>query len=132
MVVESLKGAGEAKVRLRVGKETWLLTLQEPGTKVGLEIFGRQAPGVFKVGDEKTDTPTTDVLLLVIAGQAFLDTGHEGLGLHAPPGVARMHWDSVLREHTFQRLNKLPDALIQFIADQRSKTFKEISAGTAP
>jgi hypothetical protein len=131
VVLENLKKTGEAKVRVRVGDETWMLTLQTPGAKVGLEIFGRHAPGLPKLGDKKADVPTTDLLLLVIHGQAFLETGLEGQALRAPPGLARMHWDSVLRTPTFQRLEKLPDALMQFLNDRQTQAFKDLCASAA-
>src|SRR5205807_1643164 len=118
------------KVRLRVRDETWLLTLQTPLTKVGLEIFGRHAPGLPTVINAKMDVPTTDVLLLVLHGSAFLDTGSEGTRLQAPPGLARFHWDSVLHKHTFLRLEKLPDNVVMPLADQEAKSFKEL-AGAA-
>ena len=131
IVLESLKKSGEAKVRLRVLDEVWVLNLQTPGTKVGLEIFGRHPPGLPRSFDEKTDVPTSDLLLLVLQGQAFLDTGKEGMGMKAPPGVARLHWDNRLREHTFQRLDKLPGDLVKPLDDQETKVFQDISAGTA-
>jgi hypothetical protein len=130
IVLENIKKAGDAKVRLRVEDETWLLTLQTPGTKVGLEIFGRHAPARASIA-EKNDVPTTDLLMLVVSGRAFLDTGKEGMAMHAAPGVARLHWDSVLREHSFQRLDKLPETLVQFLDDQKTKVFKDLCADTA-
>jgi hypothetical protein len=131
IVTENLKKEGAAKVRLRVRDETWVLHLQSPGARIGLEIFGRQAPGLPKVIDAKTDVPTTDVLMLVLHGQAFLDTGTEGTGLHAPPGLARMHWDSAKRNHTFQRLEKLPETLVRPLDDKEEEIFKELSAAAA-
>ena len=131
VVLENLKKNGGSKVRLRVRDETWVLDLQTPGTKVGLEIFGRHAPGLRKTIDEKTDVPTTDVLMLVLNGQAFLEMGKEGMGMHAPPGLARFHWDSVLREHSFQRLDKLPETIVKPLDDRETKINKELSANTA-
>ena len=131
LVLENLKKNGTAKVRLHIRDETWVLEMQTPGARVGLEIFGRHPPGLPKVIDAKTDSPTTDVLLIVLEGQAFLDTGKEGIALHAPPGLARMHWDSVRREHTFQRLEKLPENLVKPLDDHEEKIFKEISAASA-
>jgi hypothetical protein len=131
IVLENLKKEGEARARLRFGAETWVLHLQTPGTKVGLEIFGRHAPGYPKVKDGEADIPTTDVLMLVLSGQAFLDTGKEGMGMHAPPGLARLHWDSVLRQHSFQRLDKLPESIVKPLDDKETKVFQELSACTA-
>jgi hypothetical protein len=131
IVLENTKKSGDATARLRVGDETWLLHLQDPGTKVGLEIFGRHAPGRFKTIDEKTDVPTTDVLMLVLAGKAFLDTGKEGTAMQAPPGVARLHWDNVLRQHSYQRLDKLPETIVKPLDDKETKVSQELSAAAA-
>jgi hypothetical protein len=131
LVLENVKKQGDAKVRLRVRDEVWELQLRTPGTKVGLELFGRHPPGMPKTIDEKTDLPTTDVLMLVLQGQAFLDTGKEGMALTAPPGVARLHWDSVLRELAFQRLEKLPETIVKPLDDRETKIFQELSAGAA-
>lgn len=128
IVLENQKKDGEAKVRLRVRGATWTLLLQTPGTKVGLEIFSRHPPGLPAVLDDKTDIPTTDVLMLVVKGQAFLDTGSEGLGMHAPPGIARAHWDSVVRKHTFERLEKLPENLVKPLSERENKMFAETAA----
>jgi hypothetical protein len=51
--------------------------------------------------------------------------------MRAPPGVARLHWDSVAREPSFQRLDKLPEMVIQFLEDQQTKMFKDLCADTA-
>ncbi len=131
LVLENLKKDGEAKVRLRIRDETWLLSMRTPGTKVGLEIFGRHAPGIFKLGDAKSDVPTTDLLMLVLDGQVFLDTGTQGTAMQAPPGIARLHWDNVLHDHTFQRLDKLPETLLKWLHDQDGKVFEEARAAAA-
>ncbi len=131
IVFENLRKNGEAKVRLRIRDEVWVLSLQTPGTKVGLEIFGRHAPGLVKVIDSSTDNPTADLLILVLAGQAFLDTGNEGMGMHAPPGLARLHWDSVLRKPTFQRLDKLPENVVKPLDGQEEGIFKEMASAAA-
>src|SRR5262249_53911217 len=109
LVLENAKKVGEAKDRLPIGGETGQRTRRTPRAKVGLEIFGGHAPGVFKVSGPKADVPTTDLLMLVLNGQVFLDTGAEGVAMTAPPGTARLHWDNVLRQHSFQRLDKLPE-----------------------
>src|SRR5262249_52869032 len=131
VVLENLRKEGTAKARVRVGDETWVLHMQEPGTKVGMEIFGRHAPGVPKVLDDKTDMPTTDVLLLVLSGKIFLDTGKEGTSMRAPPGVARLHWDSVLREPSFQKLDKLPETVVKPLDDKEAKLSQDLSAAAA-
>jgi hypothetical protein len=61
------------------------------------------------------------VLMLVLKGRVFLDTGKEGMGMREPPGVARFHWDSRLRKHSFQHLDKFPETLIKPMTDEETK-----------
>jgi hypothetical protein len=128
IVFDNLLKEGQAKVRLRFQGETWTLHLQTPGTKVGMEIFGRHAPGLIKTIDDKSDVPTLDVLLLVLKGQAFLESGTEGTGMHAPPGLARMHWDNLSRRPSFQRLEQLPETIVKPLDDREEKTSKALAA----
>jgi hypothetical protein len=96
------KGKGPAKVRVQFHKQKWDLTLNEPGTRVALELYGRWPQGVpfhKPAGDAKNnepaEEPTADLVLLVIQGSADLDTGTNQFALHEPPGPAYFHWDSV-------------------------------------
>jgi hypothetical protein len=128
VVLSNLRKEGQAKVVLRIRDETWTLHLQEPGTRVGLEIFGRHPPGLPKSLDAKNADPTTDVLGLVLKGRIFLDRGKEGFRMQAPPGPARVHWDNIGRQATVQHLDKLPEQVIQHLADRDDPTFKDICA----
>jgi hypothetical protein len=126
MAVTNAKKTGAAKVRIRVAGKSWDLLLKEPGSKVGLELFGRHPPGAPKVLEGKIDPPTADVILLVTKGQAFLHTGKDGYGLQAPPGPAFLHWDSVLDRPSVDHLDKLPEALTKALDDKEAKLFHDL------
>jgi hypothetical protein len=123
----NLKKKGAAKVRVRLGKETWEVTLREPGTVVALELYGRHPPGVPEVVKGKVEPPTAELFLLVVKGQAFLDVGPKGFGLKAPPGMALVHWNSVTKEPDVHRLEKLPRGA-RALDETESKQYKVICA----
>ncbi|MCI0642110.1 MAG: hypothetical protein L0Y72_32225 [Gemmataceae bacterium] len=127
VVVASKKKAGAAKVRVRVASESWLFTLHDPGTKVGIEVFGRVPAGI--PADLATiGPPLVEVVGIVIAREAFLDQGTMGVGLKAPPGQAFFHWDSAEKKLAVRRMDKLPGSLIKPFDDRQSKLFKEVCA----
>lgn len=130
IILTNRKKAGETKVRLHARGETWILTLQTPDTSVAMEIFSRHAPGMPKLKGDKVAEPSTDLLMLVLVGRAFLDAGAEGIGLKAPPGPARFHWSSVDKKHSVLRLEKLPAEVVMPFADEQAKAFKDICLGT--
>jgi len=111
------KKAGAASVLVRFAGQTWHLTLREPDTRVGLEIYGRQPPGppqFVQVGDKLkfTQAPTIDVYLLVTKGQVGLQAEGKQITLEAPPGSAKLHWDSVAQKIEVSHLPDLPPSLL--------------------
>jgi hypothetical protein len=115
-MVANQRKKGAARVRVRFVGETWDLTLKTPDTQVGLEIYGRHPPGAPKFEEEGgrlkiKQSPTHDLYLLVIKGQASLRTGDQEITLDAPPGPAKLHWDSVARRIAVMHLDKLPPGL---------------------
>jgi hypothetical protein len=85
-----------AHVRLRFRKESWELTLASGGTKVAAVLYGRWPAGVpFTKGDKIEDEPTAELFLFVLEGDVQLKTRTDEYALHAPPGPASFHWDSV-------------------------------------
>ena len=128
--VANVKKQGAAKVRIRLPGDTWELTLREPGTKALLEIEGRHPPGAPQMVKGKAEPPASEVYLLVVQGRAFLDIGPKGFGLTAPPGPARVRWDSVTRDVDVRRLDKLPAGLRPLDAKE-SKVFQALCAHSA-
>jgi len=126
------KKAGAANVLVRFAGQTWHLTLREPETRVGLELYGRQPPGVphfVQAGDRVkfTEAPTIDVYLLVVKGQVALEAEGKEIALEAPPGSARIHWDSVANKIEVSHLDKLPPSLVPGTPEEQ-KFYQDVCA----
>jgi hypothetical protein len=96
--VTNAKAEGAATVRVRFRDQSWKVTLDAPGSRVAFELFGRWPPGSrFKPAGpkDKPASPFASFTLLVLGGTASADVGGVTLGLKAPPGPARLEWDSV-------------------------------------
>ncbi len=105
------KAEGAAHVRVRFRKEIWDITLDEPKTRVALELYGRWPQGVpfSKDVGKSSEEPTADLVLLVLAGDATLKANGNRYALRAPPGPASFHWDSVVGSDAApQRLEEAP------------------------
>ena len=110
VVLTNTKEKGPAKIWLRLPGFAWQLTLLEPGTRVGMEVYGRWPIGApFSPDPKPWDEPTKVVLLLMLHGKASLETESHAYDLSAPPGPAFMEWDSVAGEAAGpQSLKALP------------------------
>jgi hypothetical protein len=85
------KDKGPAKVRLRFDKEVWDLTLEEPGTEVGVDLLRVYTDDInYQDGEE----PRADLYLCVLRGSVNLKVDIFHFNLHAPPGPAIFHWDN--------------------------------------
>jgi hypothetical protein len=109
--VANRKENGAAQVRLRVRKETWDFTLNEPGASMGFEIYGRWPRGVpFSKEPDPKNVPTANLVMLVLKGDVVLKHGGIEHALSAPPGHALIEWDSVVGQDLAPvRLEKLPE-----------------------
>jgi hypothetical protein len=110
VLLTNTKEKGPARVWVRLPGFAWQLTLTEPGTRVGLEIYGRWPHGIrFSKEERLGEQPTKVLALLMFKGQAQLQTDTHSYELSAPPGPALMTWDSVAGEASGpQRLKELP------------------------
>ena len=106
----NVRDKGPARIWIRLPGFAWTLTLAEPGTRVGMEVYGRWPLGVpFSKDPKPWDEPTKVVVLLMLKGRANLETESHAYELSAPPGPAFMQWDSVAGEAAGpQRLKELP------------------------
>ena len=116
--VVNLKPKGAATVRVRLDGKTFDLTLKEPGTTLGLEIFGRHPPCTPTIGMAQDgqvmckDVPTLDLVLLVVKGSATLHSGGQDYHLQAPPGPAVLQWDNVSDQVVVKNLEKRPTPIL--------------------
>jgi hypothetical protein len=109
------KPAGPATVRVRFWDQTWTITLEEPGSRVAVELVGRWPAGTrFRAVDPKRPgtppVPVASLVALVLKGSGQIGIGEFTLGLRAPPGPALLEWDSLAGARPEpRRLDKLPD-----------------------
>lgn len=104
------KTTGAAKVRVQVHDYILDLTLDEPKTRVALELYGRWASGQhFKKEPGPDDVPTANLVLVVLQGSVELKHGDKRLTLAAPPGPALIQWDNKGGfDHGPTKLTELP------------------------
>ncbi len=104
------KEKGMAKVRVHVRDKSVDLTLEEPGTRIALELYGRWPKGVpFHLHPKPDQVPVADLAVLVIKGDVVLDHAGSSFRMTAPPGPALMFWNSATgSDRTPQRLDELP------------------------
>ena len=108
------KARGAAVVAVRFADQKWTITLDEPGSRVAVEICGRWPAGSrFAVADPKGNTkppvPVASLVLLVLSGSARVTSGDTTIGMNAPPGPAVLEWDSLVgAKPQPQKLEALP------------------------
>jgi hypothetical protein len=104
------KKEGAAKVRLRVRTGVWDITLQDSGTRIALETYGRWPRGVrFTKEPGPKDEPTGSLVILVLKGEIALKHAGCEFPMKAPPGPALIEWDSVTgMDDAPRRMEKLP------------------------
>lgn len=116
-VLTNRKEAGATTVQIRFQDKKWTLTLQNPGTMVGVEFHGRYAASTYghiKVEGKRlkiTEQPNRELMALVAKGKVFVDQGTKGFTLQAPPGPAMLSWNNLTDKTDIHRLEKLPDEL---------------------
>jgi hypothetical protein len=110
IILSNDRDKGPVRVWLRLPGFAWTLTLIDPGTRVGMEVYGRWPLGVpFSKDPKPWDEPTKVVLLMMLKGTAKLETDSHAYELSAPPGPAFFQWDSVAGEASVpERLKELP------------------------
>jgi hypothetical protein len=109
--VTNTKEKGSARVRIRFHDQKWEATLQEPGARIALELYGRWPKGVrFNPEPGPKDVPGADLVFLVRKGHVDVNHGACQHAMSAPPGPALLHWsNSGEADQSPQRLEKLPD-----------------------
>ena len=114
------KEKGPAQVRIHVRDHVFDVKLNDPGTRMAFEIYGRwlkgtrfrkelkppelpklplpkpplpPLPGVQK-DPRPEQVPLAEMVVLVLKGEAELKHGSKVHAMEAPPGAARIHWNS--------------------------------------
>ena len=101
------KTKGAATVVVHFLDQKWTVELNEPKSRVTLEIYGRWPRGsVFR--PNLNSSPNLHLVLLVTDGTANIDTGEFSYPLEEPPGYALLEWQNVGRPHSPVKLDKLP------------------------
>jgi hypothetical protein len=108
--VTNMKEKGPAHVRIRFHDQVWDATLNEPGARVALELYGRWARGVrFTREPGPKDVPAAALLFLVRKGDVTLKHGSCQHAMSAPPGPSLLHWDNNGGpDESPEKLDKLP------------------------
>jgi uncharacterized protein (TIGR03000 family) len=105
------KAQGAAKVKVIVHGEPWELSLEEPGSRMALELFGRWPKGAtFNPNPGPGDVPQANMVLLALHGEIQVSHGGTQVQMLAPPGPALLRWDNVTgADRSPQKLDKLPE-----------------------
>lgn len=119
------KEKGPVRVRLRFWRgETWDVTLDEPGTVVGAELFSGYPPDTkFSTGEE----PVVAFVLYVAKGSTGVKVGfHTFTDLKPPPGRGFFYWNNKGKLEGPIRQDK---PLAAWDQDQRlPREFRELAA----
>ncbi len=110
VILTNKKASGAAKAVLHIRGEAIEVELREPGARLGVEIYGRHAPGLAQA---KKDEPATFLFFLTTKGHVVLSTKAHTFGLREPPGPALLKWDSVGRQPEVEHLDKLPETIVR-------------------
>jgi hypothetical protein len=103
------KKEGPAKVWVRFHDQAWGATLEEPGTQIALQLFGRWPAGArFTTEPGPKDVPAANLLLLVVKGEARVKHGGSTHFMKAPPGPALLHWCNQVGGESPEQLDALP------------------------
>jgi len=121
LVFRNLRKEGNAKVLLRLHDSKIELALR-PGSRIGVEMYSRYAPGIIKEFTGKLEAPSSQALALVLEGKVFVRTAEEGFTMQAPPGPALFQWDNFDKKVHVQGLEKLPD-FIRPMTEMEKETF---------
>jgi hypothetical protein len=113
--ISNTKQQGVSRVKMHFWDQTWIIQLDEPGTRIAVEFCGRWPAGTrFQVAEPTREVPpavpVASLVLLVLKGSGQISSGDTTVAVSAPPGPAVMEWDSVHGgSDQPQKLAKLPD-----------------------
>jgi hypothetical protein len=136
VVFTNAKKDGPAHVLLKIRDVELKVSLLEPGTKLGFDLYGRHSPGLGSITE---DNPPFFIFALNAVGSAQIAGPNHSVQLKAPPGPALLKWDSVTKVVDIQHLDKLPPwavpsperLKIEAEANRAAKTLGEGDTGEA-
>jgi hypothetical protein len=116
VLVTNRKDKGPVRVEVRFQGEGYGIDLNEPGTEVAIEVYGRWLPGVpfvrpakGKKAEGDGPAPLVTVILLVLKGEASLRTGSEEYLMRATPTPTMFRWNSLNgADRGPRRLTRMP------------------------
>jgi hypothetical protein len=101
---------GTARVQLHIRDKAGEITLQAPGARLGIELFGRWPAGApFHKDAPASEGPALAMIFLAFHGEIGLKSDRRHFTLTAPPGPAMIQWDSTSgTDPAPQNLDALP------------------------
>src|SRR5262249_28728335 len=111
IVLENTAKEGAAHVRLRIRDKAGEITLKTPGSRLGIEMFGRYPAGSpFHKDGGSTSGPALNLIFLVFHGEVDIKTERYHFAMTAPKGPAMLSWNSVTgADPAPEYLEQLPD-----------------------
>ncbi len=106
LILANQKIAGAATVLVKMHGEEIEVKLKTPGTKLGIELYGRHPGGPTHI---LKDEPTAFVYILISKGEATINSKAQSYALTAPPGSPMFRWDSVTKQAEVVALEKFPE-----------------------
>jgi hypothetical protein len=102
---------GPAHVRLHIRDKAGVITLKSPGSRLGIELFGRWPAGsTFHKEGGSAVGPALHLIFLVFHGEVDIKTDQYHFAMTAPKGPAMLSWDSVTgTDPSPQFLEQLPE-----------------------
>jgi hypothetical protein len=111
IVLANAAKEGAAHVRLRIRDKAGEITLKTPGSRLGIEMFGRYPAGSpFNKDGGSAGGPALNLIFLVFHGEVDLKTERHHFAMTAPKGPAMLSWNSVTgSDPAPEYLEQLPD-----------------------
>jgi hypothetical protein len=122
----NLKAKGAARARVHIGDRAGEVILNEPGSQVDLEIFGRWVPGTrFNKEPKPGEGPTTGFVVLARKGDVTIKARGREFAMHGPPGPAIMEGENIEDQDAHpQFLKDVPEWATEGANNERAQKIK--------
>jgi hypothetical protein len=143
VILTNTKEKGSAKIWLRTEENAVEFDLEEPGTQVAIESYGRWPAGIpFYPNRKRGDDPTRSWEIFVLKGRLGIKAARTSWTMTAPPGRSYFYGDSINGPYDGgpQPVQSVPDwADPKAIPDKTAKMMRSVMeayagklAGTDP